>query len=87
MIIRLILILTMIALVLGGVGAAFVQAQPSGPDPATDSVTSANQDARHDDVQPDLEIVEVDLEDNVIMVKGAVPGPNGGYVIVRRAKR
>src|ERR1700722_7719684 len=34
-----------------------------------------------------LEIVEVYVEDNVILVKGAVPGPNGGYVIVRRAKR
>ena len=34
-----------------------------------------------------LEIVEVDGEDNVILVKGAVPGPNGGYVIVRRAKQ
>ncbi len=34
-----------------------------------------------------LEIVQVDIEDNVIMVKGAVPGPNGGYVILRRAKR
>jgi large subunit ribosomal protein L3 len=34
-----------------------------------------------------LEIVEVDTEDNVLMVKGAVPGPNGGYVLVRRAKR
>jgi len=34
-----------------------------------------------------LEIIEVDLEDNVLMVKGAVPGPNGGYVVVRRAKR
>lgn len=34
-----------------------------------------------------LEIVQVDTEDNVIMVKGAVPGPNGGYVILRRAKR
>jgi large subunit ribosomal protein L3 len=34
-----------------------------------------------------LEIVEVDTEDNVLMVKGAVPGPNGGYVVVRRAKR
>ena len=31
-----------------------------------------------------LEIVEVNAEDNVILVKGAVPGPNGGYVIVRR---
>ncbi len=34
-----------------------------------------------------LEIVSVDTEDNVIAVKGAIPGPNGGYVIVRRAKR
>ena len=34
-----------------------------------------------------LEIIQVDTEDNVIMVKGAVPGPNGGYVVLRRAKR
>ncbi len=34
-----------------------------------------------------LEIIDVDTEDNVLMVKGAVPGPNGGYVMVRRAKR
>ena len=32
-------------------------------------------------------IVEVDVEDNVILVKGAVPGPNGGYVVLRRSKR
>ena len=34
-----------------------------------------------------LEIIDVDTEDNVLVVKGAVPGPNGGYVVVRRAKR
>ena len=34
-----------------------------------------------------LEIMDVDAEDNVLVVKGAVPGPNGGYVLVRRAKR
>jgi large subunit ribosomal protein L3 len=34
-----------------------------------------------------LEIVSVDAEDNVIALKGAIPGPNGGYVMVRRAKR
>ena len=34
-----------------------------------------------------LEIVSVDAEDNVILVKGAVPGPNGGYVILRRSKK
>lgn len=34
-----------------------------------------------------LEVVQIDTEDNVLMVKGAVPGPNGAYVLVRRAKR
>jgi large subunit ribosomal protein L3 len=34
-----------------------------------------------------LEVVEVDAEENVLLVKGAVPGPNGGYVMVRRAKK
>ena len=33
-----------------------------------------------------LEIVEVDAEDSVILVKGAVPGPNGSYVVLRMAK-
>jgi large subunit ribosomal protein L3 len=33
-----------------------------------------------------LEIVEVDTEDNLIIVKGAVPGPNGAYVVVRRSR-
>jgi large subunit ribosomal protein L3 len=33
-----------------------------------------------------LEVVEVHAEDNLLLVKGAVPGPNGGYVVVRRAK-
>ena len=32
-----------------------------------------------------LEIIEVDLDDNLLVVKGAVPGPNGSYVMVRRA--
>jgi large subunit ribosomal protein L3 len=34
-----------------------------------------------------LEVIEIDTEDNVLVVKGAVPGPNGAYVVVRRAKR
>ena len=34
-----------------------------------------------------LEVIDVDTTDNVLAVKGAVPGPNGGYVLVRRAKR
>ena len=34
-----------------------------------------------------LEVIDVVTEDNVLVVKGAVPGPNGGYVLVRRSKR
>src|SRR5436305_4499563 len=34
-----------------------------------------------------LEIIDVVTEDNVLVIKGAVPGPNGGYVLVRRSKR
>jgi large subunit ribosomal protein L3 len=34
-----------------------------------------------------LEVIDVDLEDNVLVVKGAVPGPNGSYVVVRRSRR
>ena len=34
-----------------------------------------------------LEVIDVETEDNVLVVKGAVPGPNGGYVLVRRSKR
>lgn len=31
-------------------------------------------------------LVTVDAEHNVLLIKGSVPGPNGGYVIVRKAK-
>jgi large subunit ribosomal protein L3 len=34
-----------------------------------------------------LEVVRVDVERNLILVKGAVPGPDGGLVIVRSAVR
>ncbi len=34
-----------------------------------------------------LEVVEVNADENLMLVKGAVPGPNGGYVVVRRAVR
>ncbi len=30
-----------------------------------------------------LEIMKIDKENNVLVVKGAVPGPNGGFLIVR----
>ena len=31
-----------------------------------------------------LEIMEVRLEDNVLLVKGAVPGPRNGLVLIRK---
>ena len=34
-----------------------------------------------------LQIVQVRQEDNLILVKGAVPGPKGGIVVLRNAKK
>lgn len=34
-----------------------------------------------------LEIVEVDVEKNLLLIKGSVPGPNNGLVIVRSAAK
>ena len=33
-----------------------------------------------------LEVIRVDLENNLLFIKGAIPGPNGGLVFVRDAK-
>ena len=30
-----------------------------------------------------LKVVRVDAENNLLLVRGAVPGPNGGYVVIR----
>ncbi|NQZ65813.1 MAG: 50S ribosomal protein L3 [Mycoplasmatales bacterium] len=32
-----------------------------------------------------LEIVAIDLENNAIMVRGSIPGPNKGFVVIRQA--
>jgi large subunit ribosomal protein L3 len=34
-----------------------------------------------------LELLEVRKDDNLLLVKGSVPGPNGGLVIVKESKR
>lgn len=34
-----------------------------------------------------LDVVRVDLENNVILVRGAVPGANGGYVMIRKTNK
>jgi len=32
-----------------------------------------------------LSVVRVQEQDNILLVKGAVPGRNGGYVVIRKA--
>jgi len=33
-----------------------------------------------------LSVVRVQEQENLLVVKGAVPGRNGGYVVIRRTK-
>jgi large subunit ribosomal protein L3 len=33
-----------------------------------------------------LEVVKIDPEENLLVVRGAVPGPNGGYLVIRKSK-
>lgn len=32
-----------------------------------------------------LELVKVDVENNLLLVKGAVPGPKNGYIVIKPA--
>jgi large subunit ribosomal protein L3 len=34
-----------------------------------------------------LRILGIDKDENLLVVEGAVPGPNGGYVVINRAKK
>ena len=34
-----------------------------------------------------LQVVSVDAEQNLLLVRGAVPGPNGAVVIINKVKR
>jgi large subunit ribosomal protein L3 len=34
-----------------------------------------------------LQVVKVDPEQNLLYVRGAVPGPKNGYLTIKRAKR
>lgn len=76
----------------GGHGSMFGRAPGSiGASSFPSRVMKGMRMAGHMGVQDvtirNLEIVDIDTEENVIMVKGAIPGPNGGYVVVRRAKK
>jgi large subunit ribosomal protein L3 len=34
-----------------------------------------------------LKVVRVDPENNLLLVRGAVPGPNGGYLMIRQTNK
>ena len=34
-----------------------------------------------------LRVVKIDAEENLLLVRGAVPGPKGGYLLIRKSKR
>ena len=34
-----------------------------------------------------LRLVNIDNDRNLLVVRGAVPGPNGGYVVVRQTNK
>jgi large subunit ribosomal protein L3 len=34
-----------------------------------------------------LEVIQVRAEDNLLLIKGAIPGANGDYVIIRESKK
>ena len=42
---------------------------------------SANRTARN------LKVVKIDLDNNLLLVRGAVPGPNGGYLTIRQTNK
>jgi large subunit ribosomal protein L3 len=45
------------------------------------------QEGFHRRTVQNLQVVQVRPDDNVILVSGAVPGPNGGHLIIRPAKK
>ena len=34
-----------------------------------------------------LKVVSVDTENDLLVIRGAIPGPNGGYVVVRETNK
>lgn len=34
-----------------------------------------------------LQVVQVDVDNNLLIVRGAIPGPNGGYVVIRQTNK
>jgi large subunit ribosomal protein L3 len=39
------------------------------------------------ETERNLRVAQVDPEKHLLLVKGSVPGPNGGYVLIKKARR
>ena len=37
--------------------------------------------------QRNLRVLGVDKDENLLVVEGSVPGPNGGYLVIMKAKK
>jgi large subunit ribosomal protein L3 len=33
------------------------------------------------------QVVRVDAENNLLLIRGAIPGPNGGYVVIKETNK
>lgn len=64
-------------------GAIGASADPSRVFPGT---RMPGQHGNKKDTQTGLTVVATDPEKNVLLVKGAVPGPKNGYLIIRKAQ-
>lgn len=58
-----------------GMGGGLKKGKRMGGHMGADQVTSKNHP-----------VMSVDVENNLLVVKGAIPGPSGGYCIVKKAK-
>ena len=49
--------------------------------------TMAGQMGNERSTMRNVKVVRIDTENNLLLVRGAVPGPNGGYVMVRQTNK
>jgi large subunit ribosomal protein L3 len=68
----------------GGIGAHSMNRGTSGMIKKGKRMAGQYGNARS--TMRNLTVVKVDTENNMLLVNGAVPGPNGGYVLIRAAK-
>ena len=66
---------------LGGTGAQRV------PQPRRQGQADAGPVGNVKTTVRNQKLVKVDAENNLLLVRGAVPGPNGGYVVIQETNK